>query len=65
MHVIAAPGLLVPRESDPLTRIEPAPADAVEVPDTSYYRRRVAEGELLLVKKTRSGAKSPAKGADE
>ena len=65
MHVVAAPGMRVPMESDPRTQIDPAPADAVEVPDTSYYRRRIASGELLPAKKARSSAKEPAKGANE
>lgn len=65
MHVVAAPGLRVPMESDPRAQIDPVPAEAVEVPDTSYYRRRLASGELLLAKKVRSGAKEPAKGVDQ
>lgn len=48
MRVIAAPGLRVPHEGKARTFIEAAPADAVDVPDTTYYRRRVASGELLL-----------------
>lgn len=62
MHVVAAPGLRVPMESDPRRQIDPAPAAAIEVPDTSYYRRRIASGELL--KKARPSAKEPAKGVD-
>lgn len=48
MRVIAAPGLRVPHEGKARTFIEAAPADSVDVPDTTYYRRRVASGELLL-----------------
>ncbi|WP_064116768.1 DUF2635 domain-containing protein [Pseudomonas fluorescens] len=60
MHVIAAPGHRVPTETDPYQHIDPAPADSVEVPDTSYYRRRIAAGELLMSKKPRNSAKQPA-----
>lgn len=60
MHVIAAPGHRVPMEKDPHQHIEAAPADSVEVPDTSYYRRRIATGELLIGKRSRSSAKQPA-----
>ena len=62
MHVVAAPGHQVPMQDNPFTYIQAAPAEAVEVPDTSYYRRRVAAGELLLVKPPRISAKQPAKG---
>lgn len=62
MQVIAAPGHRVPMESDPYTYIEAEPAEGVEVPDTSYYRRRVAAGELLPVKSKGSNAKQLAKG---
>jgi len=62
MHVVAAQSLLVPMESDPNKQIG---ADPVDVPDTSYYRRRIASGELLPAKKQRGGAKEPAKGVDE
>jgi hypothetical protein len=65
MQVIAAPGHRVPKQDDPRKHIEAAPADAIEVPDTSYYRRRLAEGELLPAKKPRGGAKESAKGVDE
>lgn len=65
MHVVAAPGLRVPMESDPHKQIDEPPADAVDVPDTSYYRRRLASGELLPAKKPRGSAKETAKGVDE
>ncbi|MCY1390141.1 hypothetical protein D3C76_300680 [compost metagenome] len=45
MHVIAAPGLRVPREDDPRKHIDEHTAQ--DVPETSYYQRRVAAGELL------------------
>lgn len=63
MHVKAAPGHRVPRENDPYTYIEDA--EAVDVPDTSYYRRRVAAQELLTVKKPRVSAKQPAQESSE
>ncbi|MFK3641404.1 DUF2635 domain-containing protein [Pseudomonas protegens] len=64
MHVIAAPGQQVPMEGDPYQYIGDEPDKAVDVPDTSYYRRRLAAGELLAAKKPRS-AKQPAQGAAE
>ena len=45
MRVKAAPGHRVPTEEDPYKYIEDA--KTVDVPDTSYYRRRLATGELL------------------
>jgi len=65
MQVIAAPGHQVPTEADPHQYIEPAPAAAVEVPDTAYYRRRLAAGELLIAKKPRTSAPQPAQEAAE
>lgn len=63
MHVKAAPGHRVPTENDPYTYIEDA--EAVDVPDTSYYRRRVAAQELLTVKKSRASAKQSAQESTE
>lgn len=63
MRVKAAPGHQVPREEDPYKYIEDA--KAVDVPDTSYYRRRVATGELLTAENTRGGAKQPAQESAE
>ena len=63
MHVKAAPGHRVPTDNDPYTYIEGA--EAVDVPDTSYYRRRVAAQELLTVKKPRASAKQPAQDSTE
>ena len=66
MRVIAAPGLQVPREEDMHEYIEAESTDPVEVPDTSYYRRRIATGELLLIddesltKNKRGSANQPA-----
>ncbi|WP_454842855.1 hypothetical protein [Pseudomonas hormoni] len=63
MHVIAAPGHRVPTEDNPYQYIEET--EAVDVPDTSYYRRRVATGELLAAKKARGSAKQPAQESAE
>ncbi|AZC67369.1 DUF2635 domain-containing protein [Pseudomonas chlororaphis] len=63
MHVIAAPGHQVPKQDDPHTYI--GDTESVDVPDISYYRRRIAAGELLHGKKTRGSAKEPAKGANQ
>lgn len=61
MLVNAAPGHRVPRAEDPRSYIECAPAEAVDVPDNSYYQRRIASGELVEAKQ--SGAKPAAKRA--
>ena len=49
MRVIAAPGLRVPLEGKPRQYIEHDPAKPVDLPDTSYYRRRLLEGDLVEV----------------
>ena len=45
MLVKAAPGLKVPREDKPRTYI--TDAKPVEVPENTYYLRRLAEGDLV------------------
>lgn len=55
-RVIAAPGLRVPREDNPRTYIESTPAD---VPDSTYYRRRLANGELLVAEPVAASADKP------
>lgn len=47
MLVKAAVGLHVPKEEKPREYI--TDAEAVEVPATIYYHRRVADGDLLIV----------------
>lgn len=63
MRVKAAPGHRVPTEEDPYKYIEGT--EAVDVPDTSYYRRRLATGELLTADKPSGSAKQPAQEAAE
>ncbi|WP_374684455.1 DUF2635 domain-containing protein [Pseudomonas sp. 18.1.10] len=63
MRVVAAPGHRVPMQEDPHQHI--GDAEAVEVADTSYYRRRIAAGELLTAKKPRGGAKQPVQESAE
>jgi len=63
MRVKAAPGHRVPKEEDPYKYIEDT--KTVDVPDTSYYRRRVATGELLTAENPRGGAKQPAQESAE
>lgn len=48
MRVIAAPGLRVPLEGKARQFIEHDPDQPVDVPDTPYYRRRLASGELRV-----------------
>lgn len=51
MKVKAATGLQVPYENLPRRYIEQTP---VNVPDTIYYRRLLAAGDLVTVKATRN-----------
>lgn len=55
MKVIAAPGIQVPKEDKPREYI--TDAEAVEVPETVYYLRRINDGDLLVapVKAARKG----------
>lgn len=50
MIVKAAPGVKVPLENQPYTYIEQEP---VEVDDSVYYQRRIADGDLIEVQPTR------------
>ena len=59
MRVSAAPGHRVPMADDPRKYIECDPENPVDVPDNSYYQRRIASGELVEAKP--SGAKPAAK----
>ena len=45
MFVKAAPGIKVPKEDKPREYI--TDADPVELPDSAYYLRRVADGDLV------------------
>ena len=45
MKVKAAPGIKVPKEDKPREYI--TDVEAVDVPDTAYYLRRIAEGDLI------------------
>ncbi|EGR7329438.1 DUF2635 domain-containing protein [Salmonella enterica subsp. enterica serovar Enteritidis] len=51
MKVRAATGLQVPYENQPRRYIKQTP---VNVPDTIYYRRLLAAGDLVTVKATRN-----------
>lgn len=61
MHVVAAPGHRVPIEGEPDKYIDPDAPEPSVVPDSSYYRRRIADGELLPATPASGGAKSDAK----
>lgn len=59
MKVLAAPGIKVPMEEKPreyITDAAPEGVDAYEVPETTYYLRRIADGDLVEVK-VKKGAK--------
>lgn len=51
MKVKAKQGVKVPYEDRPYAHIE---QEVVEVADTTYYRRRIADGDLILVNNTKS-----------
>jgi hypothetical protein len=57
MLVIAAPGILVPKEFQPRDYI--TDAEAVPVEDSAYYQRRITDGDLLI-----APAANPKKGKD-
>lgn len=70
MKVTAAPGIQVPKEDDPRSYI--TADEAVEVPDSAYYLRMLADGDLVVSAEvtppavddtTKTGAKTTAKGA--
>lgn len=50
MIVKAIPGVKVPLENQPYAYIE---QDPVEVDDSVYYQRRIADGDLIEVQPTR------------
>lgn len=60
MLVTAAPGIKVPKEDKPREYI--TGADAVEVPDSAYYLRRVADGDLVPA--TVPATAKPKKGTE-
>lgn len=64
MLVKAAPGLLVPMEGKPRTYIDEA--TPVDVPESAYTLRRIADGDLVVVvaAATTEPAPQPKKGAD-
>lgn len=47
MKVAAAPGLQVPKEDKPREYI--TQDEEVEVPESAYYLRRIADGDLVVV----------------
>jgi hypothetical protein len=59
MIVKAAAGLLVPKEGQPRQYI--TESEAVDVPETAYYRRRLAEGDLVPAAQTKAKAATAAK----
>lgn len=61
--VKAAPGVEVPVEGAPRRYI--TDADPVEVEDSAYYRRRVTDGDLLIVSAPRGAGKKSRAGDGE
>lgn len=60
MKVIAKAGLLVPKEGAPRKYI--TDSEAVVVPDSVYYVRRVMDGDLVRQDKAPAGTEAPAAG---
>lgn len=59
MLVIAAPGIKVPTEENPriyITDTPPEGEQGYEVPESAYTMRRIADGDLVIVK-PKKGAK--------
>lgn len=60
MKVLAAKGIKVPKENKPREYITDAPPEgeqAFDVPESAYYLRRIADGDLVTVKPTGKGVK--------
>lgn len=52
MRVLAVPGIKVPKEEQPRDYITDTPPEGepgFTVPDTAYYLRRIADGDLVEV----------------
>lgn len=65
MIVIAAPGLQVPKEDKPrdyITDTAPDGEVGFVVPDSAYYLRRLAEGDLIEVTAAAEAPKTTKKG---
>lgn len=62
LKVKAAEGVRVPFEGQPHQYIEQT---AVEVDNSLYYQRRIADGDLVVVQAVRSSQKSAKGGNDE
>lgn len=63
MLVLARTGILVPKEDKPRAFITDTPPDKAagyEVPESIYYLRRVAEGDLLRVEPAKAAKATPA-----
>ncbi len=61
MKVIAAPGLKVPMEDKPRDYI--TDAQAVDVPESAYYLRRLADRDLVMRSESPRGAPPQAETA--
>lgn len=58
MKVKATAGIKVPMEGAPRKYI--TDAEGQEVPTSAYYRRRVAEGDLVIVDTAPAASKTPS-----
>jgi hypothetical protein len=62
MRVLSAPGRKV---RDPISRL-PIPAAGVEVSETdTYWARRLADGDVVIVAPAKPSTSSPPKGGKE
>lgn len=62
LKVKAVEGVRVPFEGQPHQYIEQT---TVEVDNSLYYQRRIADGDLVIVQGVRSSQKSAKGGSDE
>jgi len=63
MKVIAAQGLKCPMERNPRQYI--TDGETVEVPETSYYKRLIADGSLLIAPRAKSSPPGQGKKVKE
>ena len=63
MLVLAAPGIKVPKETQPrdyVTDTPPEGSAGFDVPESAYYLRRITDGDLIVVE---PAIAKPKKGA--
>jgi hypothetical protein len=64
LHVIPAPGLLVPMPDVPAGGGRHLPAEGAVVNDTAFWRRRIADGEVSLAEPVEPAPPKTTKGKE-